>query len=178
MWPRRLGCRSAALLAAPWLVGTAAGCSSANHDNPSTISDTTGAAFDWVCSDDGCDATPAAGTPPLACGGGYTIGRLLVLDAFPLAEFGRAVACGGDGDCPQFAKHRYACRSGLCESTDVTTLSEFDVLALCLAATPRLPACHDALVDPTTTKARSLTNSTCNGQDLTCASVPATCRQP
>jgi hypothetical protein len=102
---------------------------------------------------------------------------LLVLDALPSPEFGRAIACARDGDCPQLAERGYACRSGLCESTDATALTMLDVLALCLAATPRLSACRDALTDPVTQAAVSSANSVCNSKDLTCGSVPASCRQ-
>jgi hypothetical protein len=112
----------------------------------------------------------------LACGGGYTVGRVLVIDAFPYPEFGRAVVCGQDGDCPQFAERAYGCRERLCESKDSPPLDEGTVLALCLATVARPSSCSAAMNDPATQAGIAAANTVC-GQGGTCTMVPPSCRQ-
>jgi hypothetical protein len=91
----------------------------------------------------------------------------------------RPLACTTNSDCPVFQTDRgaYTCKAGICQNLTSPVYAD-DVVALCLAASPRAGGCSDlfesVLTDPAVMEATSSATAACAGQ--TC-SVPPQCQQ-
>jgi len=126
------------------------------RDNPTSVIDTTGTEFEWQC-DYRCRVGLAQSTPPPpACdhdqvaGYGFAAAHFFSImsacNSFWLEQWERPLACARDEDCPQLyefsLEHRFECRNGLCQNTDVVAfpperIEYIDAYLLCIAAVPR-----------------------------------------
>jgi len=92
------------------------------------------------------------------------------------AGFWRPIACESDADCARIeqAEHPAICRAGTCQSVELP-LSVSDVLALCLASTPREPRTWTVVgSDPALSRAYELAETYCPDPPAECE-VPPEC---
>ena len=118
------------------LVVVTAGCGDGGG-GLTEITDTSGAPFAWLCTDH-CRPELESGTPQLPpCSSGaplytWALDRFINISAACTTSTGgwisednlsRPIACESTADCPQFTgpSHAYECRSGICQSSDLTT---------------------------------------------------------
>ena len=169
---------------------------SAARENPSVLTDTTGATFGWSCPASGCGLEVIASTPhlpvdcPAGSGWGWVAGTFFETCYFEPDGLGdgaaatfpascRPVVCSSDQDCPYAAfgdNTAYACRNGLCESEE--PLGADDVLALCLSSMPRPTTCDVAATStsPAMEKWSADVGVSCPPSGP--CTVPPDCRQP
>jgi hypothetical protein len=85
----------------------------------------------------------------------------------------RPFACTSDGDCPQAQGWSLVCRASVCENLELP-LGEENVVALCLARTPRSGADCAGQPNPAIQAIQAEATAACkNG-----CTVPADCLQP
>jgi len=120
------------------------------------VVDTSGARFAWHCTDE-CWPLAEPDTPALPpCTTGrplyaWDLDRFINISAACTTDDGgwvsadslsRPLACADTADCPQWPSHRYECRDGICQSSDLATYPASYITweladELCYAALPR-----------------------------------------
>jgi hypothetical protein len=176
------------------------GCSQAVNlqaINPTSVTDSTGVAFIWSCSQSDCSVSAGAGTPPPAsCGtkvGSYNYSWWRFVSIYPfykdsmtpgiygssMPEFYRVVSCQTDANCPQPGDATYTCVQGLCQAPNLETMriDYAEALALCLDSVPRPSDCGQAFSDQRTQDAIVLLSGICTATDCPLP-LPPRCRQP
>lgn len=176
VWTWGVAAGPRAWVAIPMFGYAIAACSSsAPQTFQQTLRDTTGASFHQSCPSSGCAITSTT-TLPAACYG-WTIfndSRIAVLCSNSnVGANCRPFTCTSDGDCPQAQGWSLVCRATVCQNLE-RPLDEQDVVALCLARTPRSAA--DCVGQPTSAAQAAQAEAT-----AACTSgctVPAGCLQP
>jgi hypothetical protein len=176
---KSLGCQVWTLVVAwvsvPIFGNAIAACSSSQPQTfQETLKDTTGASFHVSCPSSGCDTTSTA--TPTACYGWtiFNASRIAVMCSNSNADaVCRPFACTSDGDCPQAQGWSLVCRATVCQNLK-RPLGEEDVVALCLASTPRSAADCAGQPNPAAQAVQAQATAACkNG-----CTVPAGCLQP
>lgn len=147
------------------------------RESPSTLLDSTGVEALWECSRGDCEITRASEIVP-SCGerAWYVVGAgaLAVLCVDVGGEVDpatcRPIVCDSDLDCPQWEARGYGCDGGFC-STSALGLDHLDVVATCLATTPREPSC--ALTDAATARI-AIAEAACAEGAIGCT-IPEAC---
>lgn len=158
------------------------------------VADTLGNVYTVSCSTF-CTLTPKdSSVKALSCNSGdgtdsfvLTGSQILTVHALLISSYGttsfsaadpaRPVACTSDADCIPGLSPAYACQNGLCQRISATSpLTTVDVLALCQADIPWPKECF-YLTDPKVAARVAEVAATC-GASVSCAKVPADCRQP
>ncbi len=193
LWAGALGC------------GGDAGSGYGPADNPTMVSDVTGAAFGWLCDSSDCQVGLLAATPaPDPCSGanqpgyGYGWGRFFEICSACFPTDGsmflwsstpgqcRLLACDTSADCPiMFTSSPadvYECVDGLCENADQsrrprTPLQRVDAESLCFAVHPRSET--SSLLAAASVQVEAELDANCTGSDpMATCSLPSDCRQP
>lgn len=174
------------------IASLAAGC--AEHhpgaaDNPTLLTDTTGATFGWSCTESGCSLTSWPDVVPAhACDLGwrwsYIWGRYVDVCAICPFETGgwhtwpalcRPVACESDDECPAIAGSPdawFVCVDGLCQDRSVATdftLDRHVADELCYRDVPREDT---AAIEPYEDPRQQALNETCPHDGATCELSP------
>jgi hypothetical protein len=189
------------LLVVSSVVGGACSESSSSSSGATglVVTDTLGKAFSVSCTGSFCTLTPTdPNLTPRSCDIEYGSTdsfvlvywyKILRVNAVQVpasgytsrnpAEAGHPIACTTDADCvPGLFSPGFTCQYGLCQDMSPTAppLAIEDVITLCQADIP-WPASCPYLTDPMFSYRMTEVAALC-GSDLTCAKVPADCRQP
>lgn len=149
-----------------------------SDDEEWELVDTLGQRYRYTCDSEHCHVTLNGGE----CADGAVTGGA-ILEACTksdraIIEYNcRPVACSNDDGCRTNFDTPYACVHGLCQNKDASfPLGVDDVEVLCLADTPRQPACSPFPGDQSRI---DLAVASCPGDEplRTCPTVPAQCRQ-
>lgn len=176
------------LALASGLIALAPGCL---IENPSHVTDSTGAELGWECDNGSCRPVQNEYSPlPPECGDDAELlvgaGGLAILCAVGRADDGadviheatcRPLVCIDELDCPQWSSRTYSCIDGICqvEAAEGWRLDRVDLAALCLAAIPRHDTCAAAAEDPEVMERLSWVDAACDEDGDECASVPEAC---
>lgn len=162
-------------------------------ENPSYVTDSTGAQTGWSCEGGRCTTVRESYSPlPPDCAGEDTellvgAGPIAVLCAVSRDGAGedvvhertcRPLVCFDDLGCPQYGGREYACIEEICQVRDAGgwRLDALDMTALCLWDVPRHESCAAAAEDPTVAARLALVDEVC--ADGECTSAPAPCLSP
>ena len=162
--------------------------------NPTTLTDTSGVTFDWVCSAGrGCRLeAPAGYEHPLPCGDdktpgfGQSFGHFFSICATCFSESGswayfpgdcRIVTCDAASDCPNLCYYddpiELECADGLCRRRDrPRDLDARDVMKLCFAELPRSETWNQG--QSAVTQVDALVASSCTPEGRPC-DLPEEC---
>jgi hypothetical protein len=151
-----------------------AACSSSSQTFQESLKDTTGATFHVSCPSSPCDTT-TTGTPT-GCSGWTIFNSSRIAVMCSNSNVGancRPFACTGDDNCPKAQGWSLVCKDSVCQNLKLP-IYEGDVVALCLATTPRSGL--DCVGEPNTA-----TQSVQAKADAACTNgctVPPDCLQP
>jgi hypothetical protein len=173
--------RQVRTLVATWVYVAIFGCALAacSSSQPQmfqqTLKDTTGASFHQSCPPSGCAITSTAAMPA-ACYGWtiFNASRIAVLCSNSNVDANcRPFTCTNDGDCPQAQGWSLVCRATVCQNLKLP-LGEEDVIALCLASTPRSGLDCVGQQSPAAQAVQAEAMAACKND----CTVPAGCLQP
>jgi hypothetical protein len=163
--------------------------------NPNSVTDTSGATFNWSCSQSECTTSAGPTTsPPATCGDepaayNYSWARFVSIctvykssisgvswSTFP--ELCRILSCQADDECPQLDGYTYTCIHGLCQdpTAEPERIIYGEAVALCLDSTPRASNCAQARSDPRAQTVSMLLSQVCTTDCQ--LSLPSSCHQP